>query len=276
MDFAAAMDLSEPCVVRLVPRSRLRRRTRRQHRPVRDPAAALAPPTSRSPTSMRRPRTPGSLAPECCSSLTRTRHRARAGKTRRARYEQTEAVELLIAFLGPSARGSARDDAGRSKRCAPRRRGAEPARRTRRPRLRARGRRATVSILAEDDRMVRASPPDELVVGPPSVCLRTPSAGGRGQLPTARSPSARNSASADSPFRGRRVLRAQHRFDLRELHVAVGDDVEAVTPRVADVIAADACAGLAGGGEHGASRRPRRVRSGGARAAARPSARRAR
>src|SRR5262249_13490102 len=46
-------------------------------------------------------------------------------------------------------------------------------------------------------------------------------------------------------------LGPEHLRDLRELHVAVGDDVEAIAPRVADVVAADARAAPARGGDDG-------------------------
>ena len=45
----------------------------------------------------------------------------------------------------------------------------------------------------------------------------------------------------------RGVLRAEHRLGLHELDVAVGDHVEAIAPRIADVVAADVGANFAGG-----------------------------
>src|SRR5580765_1419520 len=45
-------------------------------------------------------------------------------------------------------------------------------------------------------------------------------------------------------------LRAQHRPGLHELNVAVGDHVEAIAPRIADVVAPDAGTALTGGRDH--------------------------
>src|SRR5262249_11739246 len=49
----------------------------------------------------------------------------------------------------------------------------------------------------------------------------------------------------------RRLLRSQHGIRLRELDVAVGDDLEPAAPRIAHVVAADAHTELSGGGDDG-------------------------
>ena len=64
-------------------------------------------------------------------------------------------------------------------------------------------------------------------------------------------PFSRNSASAGVALHQMRsLLGAQHRLRLHELHVAIGDHVKAITPRIADVVAANDSATLARSRDH--------------------------